>query len=262
MTEIKGHPAWQPILDALPDEFHSVIKPELLKWDQGVQDKITKMNEQYAPYKEFLDNNVDPEVLTNGLGLLMEFQNDPAGIVQQAIEQFDLDYVSQDDHKAAIAQAADASGVDPDLGDDDALMDNPQFKAIMDVVNDLKTKFESKDQTEAERREQEELDKTLAKLAEDKGEFDKTYVLTLMANGVSGEKAVEQWQNTINQATEQRLKEQGVTLSGGQTNETPVVMNGGGDAGSGLSTEPVAVGDLSEKDVNQLVVEMLSQGSD
>lgn len=262
MADNEGHPAWQEILEVLPPEFHTLIKPTLLKWDQGVQEKIKTVHEQYAPYKEFADNNIDGETLKNGYNLLSNFQQNPGQVVQQAIEAFDLEYVSAEDHTAAVAQAEAAAGNNEDLDDYESLEDDPRLAKIMETVETLTAKLNEKDESERTKAEQKALDKTLEDLEETKGSFDKVYVMALMANGVPGEKAVEQYHNTINQAVEGKLKENNITLSSSQQDEAPIVMNGGGDAGSGLPVEPVDMGDLKEKDVNDLVVEMLSKSTE
>lgn len=264
MAENQGHPAWQEILDVLPEEFHGLIKPQLAKWDKGVQDKLTEVREQYAPYKEFIDNNVPAETLKNAYGLLNEFQTDPESVVKQAIEAFELDFVDPETHANAVAQAQAAAAGDDDgldLGDGtdfSSLENHPQFKQLMTMVEGLQGTLTEKQKEDQAKAEQEALDNTLAKLQEDKGDFDKVYVMTLMANGMTGEKAVEQYQTTINQATEAKLKEQGITLSGGQS-DTPIVMNGGGDAGSGVAADPVDLGQLKNNELNDMVVELLSQ---
>lgn len=254
--EIKGHPAWAEILNNIPAEYHPLVKPVLAKWDSGVTEKLESVRAEYEPYKKFIDNKIDPSFIENSIGLAISFQEDPASVVAQAIETFELDYVDSSE-----VQAQEPSG-NEDLGNDDMSIDDlendPRFKALMDTVTSLQEKVQDREQTEQEKAEQEQLETTLKALEDEAGSFDRLYVMALMAQGIDGTQAVKQYQDTINQAVESKLRADGV-VTGGTQEEPPVVLNSSGDStsSSGLPVEPVELGDLTDGDVRKLVLEMI-----
>src|SRR5678815_523547 len=75
-----GNPAWQDILNVLPDSLHSTVKPALEKWDQGVQQRFQTVHSQYEPFKPFLDSGVDPQNINYALAILDKIENDPRSI--------------------------------------------------------------------------------------------------------------------------------------------------------------------------------------
>lgn len=255
--EIKGHPAWAEILNNIPAEYHPLVKPTLAKWDFGVTEKLESVRAEYEPYKKFIDNKVDPEFIENSIGLAISFREDPASVVAQAIETFELDYVDSSE-----VQAQEQNNGNEDLGNTDMSLDDleqdPRFKALLDTVQSLQETVQTREQSEQEKAEQDQLESTLKSLEEDAGSFDRLYVMALMAQGIDGPQAVKQYQDTINQAVESKLKADGVVIAGDKE-EIPVVMNGSGDAGSasGLPVEPVTMGDLTDGDVKKLVLEMI-----
>ena len=93
-SEGGGHPAWQEILDVLPDSLHSVVRPTLEKWDKGVEERFNTFHQQYDPYKEFVENEVDPLLIQQAMGVLQKLNEDPSGIIGEIIEAFDVqDYI-------------------------------------------------------------------------------------------------------------------------------------------------------------------------
>jgi hypothetical protein len=78
-----GHPAWQEILSQVPEMLHDNLRPTLEKWDKGVQEKLTQVHSQYAPYKEFLESKPDPEQLRNAQQMYNLLNTDPVTFYSQ-----------------------------------------------------------------------------------------------------------------------------------------------------------------------------------
>jgi hypothetical protein len=257
--EIKGHPAWEEILKVIPAEYHPAVKPTLLKWDQGVTEKLTEVRSEYEPYKKFIEAKIDPTFIENSLSLASSFQNDPASVVAQAIEAFELDYLTQEEAEALKSQEPNN-----DLGNDDGALDlenDPRFKAMKDTLDRLEGTLTSQQQSEQEKAEQERFEKTLKDLEEEHGSFDRLFVTALVAQGIDAEQAVKSYQNTINQAVESKLAADGITVgSGSSTNSTPpVVMGGNGESSSGLPENPVDFAAMTDSDVKHLALQFIEQ---
>ena len=135
-NENNGHPAWQEILNQVPEEFHPLLRPTLEKWDKGVQDKIQSMHDQYAPLKDFqkfVDSNVTADYLVNAYNLAQNFQQHPDDVVKQAIEAFDLDYVD----KNSISQPEDNDDEDFGQASIEDLAKHPAFKQVLDQLTSV-----------------------------------------------------------------------------------------------------------------------------
>lgn len=78
-----GHPAWQEILSQVPEMLHPQIRPALENWDRGVQERFQQVHSQYAPYKQFLDANIQPEALQQSYQLWQMLNSDPRALYEQ-----------------------------------------------------------------------------------------------------------------------------------------------------------------------------------
>lgn len=252
-----GHPAWQEILDVLPSELHSVVRPTLENWDKGVQQKLQEVRSQYEPYKEFIDNEVDPELIDQSLTFVHQMNSDPDKIIEQAIEAFGLDYVK----KAAeeVVQQQNNQQLNLNQGDEYEnlgeikIEDHPFVKNLQKTVEDLQSKFTKQEEVQQQTEQQKAFQAQLDELQEEHGEYDRTFVTALMSQGIDGATAVKQYHDTVNQAA--------AKLAGNNQNQQqetpPVVMGADGSVGSGIPDQPVSFGEVKDKDLNSLVVQML-----
>lgn len=257
-----GHPAWKEILDVLPSEFHSLVRPTLENWDKGVQNKLQEVHSKYEPYKEFVENEVDPGLIDQSLALVHQMNSDPESTIAQAIEAFGLDYVKKAAEEV-IQQQNNQQQLN--LGDGEEYEDlnnikieeHPFVKQLQQTVEQLQSKFTEREETEKQTEAQKAFNAQLDKLKEEHGDYDRTYVTALMSQGMDGETAVKQYHDTINQAA--------ANLAGvqNQQKETPpVVMGADGSTGSGIPDQSVKFGDMPVKDVSNLVVQMLEQNKE
>lgn len=253
--EGQGHPAWKEILDVLPESLHEVVKPTLAKWDKGVSDRFDQINSQYSPYKEFVENKIDPEILKRGFFLLREFETNPEALVQNAIDSLDLDFVA----KSEIPDASDDDNYE--YGEDEydgmKLEQHPQFKEAMDTLAKIQEWQNSQLEEKRVAEQNQSFEQQLDALKEAHGDFNRLAVTALMAQGVDGEEAVKLWKDGVNQAAAEQLAAQNPG-SGTNTNQPPpVVMGGDGTTGSGIPSEGVDLGSMGKSSLNDLVVQML-----
>lgn len=248
----EGHnPAWDELLNTIPEDYQESVKPILQKWDQGVQEKINKVQEEYEPWKEFADADVDPEVAKFGLDFLQAVNDDPQRMVdllmdhygitkQQATQQVQQAQQEISDQQGKQGQQGQQGGGQsgPDLSHyDKKFNDLEQQNRI--IAQSLVDERESKAQQEADV----ELDNELNALQEQnshRGGFDERIVLAFMQTGMEAQDAVEEY---FTWAQEQAQK----------SAAKPMVMGGGGS----LPNNSKSVTELSEKDTRGLVVDML-----
>lgn len=79
-TSTGVNPAWESLKEKIPKEFHSQIDPILSEWDKGVQQKFQTHAEElrkFDPYKQFIENQVDPQALLVGYNMAQNLNTDP-----------------------------------------------------------------------------------------------------------------------------------------------------------------------------------------
>lgn len=249
----QGHPAHKEILDLLPESLHPLIAPKLVEWDKRQQDKLQEVQAAYDPYKQFVDNKIDPQVIQQSLYLANHLQSNPADFVERAIANFDL---KQYQHQQ---QQQNTDDLEDELVnyDGDDISKHPLFKQVMSQLETMQAKQQSWEQKQTQAQQEQQLEDYLDSLEEEHGEFDRLVVASLLANNVDGPTAVKQWQDTVNAAA---LKLTGVNpeqQNNGQQQQVPVVMGGSGTAGSGTPDERVDMSALSPGETQNLVIQML-----
>lgn len=71
------NPAWASFKEALDPMSFERVKPLLAKSDKDVQSRFDKIHEQYKPFKDLVDNEVDPERVKVSLNLAQQVEQDP-----------------------------------------------------------------------------------------------------------------------------------------------------------------------------------------
>lgn len=76
-----GHnPRWDGFLKDIPTAYHPMFEKQLSEWDKGVNQRFQEIHQEYSPYKEFKEQQVDPELLRYGLQILDVLENNPQGL--------------------------------------------------------------------------------------------------------------------------------------------------------------------------------------
>ena len=86
--QTSGNPAWNELLSAVPQEFHPHLQKGFGEWDKGVQQRFQKVQQQYAPYKEFAELNVDPGEINEAMQFRHLLQTQPEEVFKWMQEQY------------------------------------------------------------------------------------------------------------------------------------------------------------------------------
>lgn len=140
-----GHPAYQEILSKIPASLHDVVLPTLRSWDSGVQEKLGKVQSQYAPYQGLIDSGASLEDIQAGLELSRVINTNPRGLFDQMAEHFGYS-----------GQVTSGQGQESelDLGDlpgEIDLENHPQFKQQAATIQQMQAAFEAQKEQEAEK---------------------------------------------------------------------------------------------------------------
>lgn len=136
-TSDSRNPAWDPILDLIPEQLHSQVIPHLSKTDKHVQE----LQQRYAPYKSFIDQGISPDVIDNSLTLGQMIAKDPQAVITQMQEQFGLTRAEAED---LAEDFADDDGQGLEYGDEEdsdfsgeAIESHPLVQQLQAQVQEL-----------------------------------------------------------------------------------------------------------------------------
>lgn len=256
------HPAWNQLLEQLPDELHGVVTPHLREIDQNANSKIQELHSQYDPYKFLVENEVDPEQVEAAIQFVQMFNDDPEDIIRKAIDHYGLN-LGQGEPDDDDYDEDD----DEDYDDED---DDPRYRKLAERQRTLEENLTAQQQAQLDSEAEEALDEYLDELEEEYGPYDEEYVLALMANGMQGDKAVKQFLNRFPNWQEQFAEEEGEDGSedqagqynqGPQSNGAPIVAGAGGTTGSGLPSNVSKPGSLSRQQTEDLVEQILQRSA-
>ena len=189
----KINPAWNLMLEKLPAAYQREIIPSLQEWDKNYQSR----DEQFAPYRKFVDDKVDPVALENALGLANALRNDPRSVFTALHEKFNFGY---DLFPAGDNPNGETDEEDENLSEDSE-EENPVIQELRSQMSAL-TEREAERQQEAIQREAEEaiqnqLNSVETRLGRELTETEFNMVVSI-ANGMDEidlEKAAEQMFN-------------------------------------------------------------------
>ncbi len=250
------NPAWNDLLKDIPEEYHAFAIPKLQEWDKRMQDKLQETNNKYEPYKPFVENQVSPDYIDQAIYLAQQMQENPQEVLDRAIEAFNLPYT-----KGAASATPEATNVDDQQEWDGVdITQNPEFKAMKQALESVQGEWTQRKQIEEQ---QEQLKQTEAYIESlHKGpdgktvEFDDMYVAALISAGVPGDKAVAQYQETINSAAAKYAQQQ-LQQNPGQQTPSFTVMGGDSGGGSGIPVNAPDFGKMKRNELDDVVLQML-----
>jgi soluble cytochrome b562 len=227
------NPAWNDVLSVIPEQLHSQVTSHFQKWDQAANSKISSLNSQLEQYKPFMEHGIDGDILTQGVQLLYQLQNDPKSLYDALVQNFNF---SPEEAAEAVEEATEESE-----------NSNPEFKKLQDGFELLAQHVLNQENQKQEAAADAQLDKDLKAAAEKHGEFDEPYVLYQMyTHGKSMDEAVQAYQDMAN----------GI-LQKNQSPFAPNILGSSSGNGSGLPSQATDVTKLNNNDTKALVAQML-----
>lgn len=140
----KVHPAHEKLLNELPEAWHEKVKPHLQEQDKYFQQQL----EKYSPYKQFVEDGIDPGYITQSMQLAQAIAADPITVHENLT-------------KALM---------------DQGLIKSEAKKAAQEIIDDVENDiYEEEELTPAMKRELEKRDAELEAIREQMGaaEFEK-----------------------------------------------------------------------------------------
>lgn len=205
----------QSLLGEVDEADRASVEKYISKWDAGVERRVRELEATYGPIDQLLtNNNYSPEDLQTAAELYYLLNTQP----EKAIKALNDAYGKQGDQASQQpnnGQPQQTTQLPPEI--DKKLTDMQQMMEQVALA-------EQNRQAQASQADQDKsLEDYLGFLRREKGEFDETFVLTQMAAGVPGDKAVD----VFNQMIQQYRQPVSNRLP------APPVLNGGSAVGGG-----------------------------
>lgn len=257
VTEVQGgnsdvsdapgpNPAWNDVLNVLPEQFHSVVTPHFQKWDDAANQRIESVNSQlktFQDYQPFVEHGITAKEIENGLRLVYEINNNPQNVYDSLAKAYNFGQQQQQTAQKPSTQDNDEgdenNAISPEIlqklqGQEGILQAVAQI-----VLNDARAKRDA--QADAE------LDKELSSLQAEYGDdYNERYVLAMMQNGMSGKEACDSFKEMRSSLSPQPFAPNVLGSSGG---------------GSGVPSQAIDPTKLSGKETRNLVAQMLEQAA-
>lgn len=240
--ELKINPAWNNLLSKVPQGLHGQILPELRLWDQNFNQGVQKVHSQYAGYKPFLDQQIDPNALNEAYMIRQALEEDPMQFVQALVEHYNL-------------QLPTEQGPLNESQEEDNPYDfsqNPEWQNQQQIVQTMAQAMLLQNQQAQEAQEDADLEAQFSNAKQRHGEFDEDFVMKhLYFSGAEHpdeaamDEAVAAWKEHVNTVVQNYRS---------PSQSAPVIMGGGG----GLPSQATPVGTMNGNQRRALVAQTLA----
>lgn len=251
--EPQGGNSPNPFLADIPEEHREIVAPYQQRWDAQTTRKFQELHSQYDPYKDFVENQVDPQALTQAYQLYELLNSEPQTLWAS------LNQIAQQEGWGNGQQGPPGTG---ELGEDDPFQGLPpalkqqwdareaQIQQLTQFAEIAAGKLLSQDEQVEQRQADQELTNSLESWHKEFGDFDDAYVMKELAIGANIEQAVASYKGFI-----QTIMQQQEMAGRGPGATAPHVLAGGGVIpGSGTD-----ITKASKQDVQSLVASFLDQ---
>lgn len=216
------NPAWNELLNELPDGFQNTVAPHLKKWDdnwraaeQKHKEELQEVQSKYSPIQEFVDNGVPVEQVADSFKLAQALNDNPEQFYKEIGAWLGYDQGQQ--NKSEDTSNSEYEDSETEYSD---LESNPKFQELKQQYDSLADTVQNKQQQEEEDKMaaqyQEQIDSELGELKEkfenDGKAFEPSAILKLaIANsGEDGEydlaTAANEYAEMISNATQSNQK--------------------------------------------------------
>lgn len=230
----QGNPAWQPFLEAVPQELHQKITPLLQDWDKGVNDRFQKVHSEYEPWKPIIGAAGTPENATFALNLLDAMYNNPQVIYDALKSKYNFDAPDGN------GQQQQGNGNGQGQGEPTQEPWETRYNQLQQQNAQIAEYLLNQKNAELATQQDAALEQELSAARTKHGDFDERYVLALMQAGASAEQAVGQFKQ-FQEETAKNYRPQ------------PLIMGGGGSYPGGNFNPAKA----TDSQISDLVVQTL-----
>lgn len=232
------NPAWKPLLDKIPTQFHNMIAPDLKTWDTNYQQGMQKVHSQYEPYKPFIDQSIEPATLNEAMLVYQAMQDNPGDFVKAVSEFYKLE-------QGQVAQQQEITGEEEPPPFD--ITQLPEWQQQQQLVQTLAQAMLQQDQQSKETQAEAQLNQEFEAAKGKHGNFDETWVAQHMyLQGSDIDTAVAAYKQ-FEQSIIAQHQRPGANA--------PVMMGSGG----GLPSQQTPVSDMTDAQRKSYIAQRLAQ---
>lgn len=238
--------AWEPIKEKLGDAAFQLIQPELSKWDQGVNKRFESIHQQYAPYKDL----GSVEELQGYKNIIQQMDSNPEAMYE-ALGNF-LNETGRMPTKEEAQDIAD------ELDDEAEVAKDPRFDELAKGQEEIRKFLEAQQEAEIQAKADSELASEIEELTSSRG-YSKEDLREIISRAAflssNSDKIVP-----LSVAADEfdALKERILTTPRPGDSAPRLLPTSGG---SPNGTQNRSVGQLSNKETQDLIAGFLSQSS-
>lgn len=175
------NPAWNPVFEKLPSEFHGMIAPTFKEWDSNFQ----KVQSEYAPYKQFSEQGVQPDQIQTALQVAHLLQTNPRFVYDKMMEQYGEEW--------GVNSGQGAEEEEYEEGEEQnafSLERDPAFQQTQAQLNAIAQFQQQQIENQARQQINAEIDRDFAKVAERYGELSQDDIAMIVSVATSQNLAV------------------------------------------------------------------------
>lgn len=243
-TEDQGgglNPAWNDLLAVVPSQLHSQVTPYLSKWDQNFQTKINEVHSKYAPYKDYVDNEVSADQINYALQMIQAIDQRPVDVIKALTDYAKNAGLWQEEKQEQQGQV-DETEIPNEF------TQHPEFQKMQQMVQTMAQQLVQQTEMKQAQEEDQKLQTEIASLKTQYGEFDEDWVLTKAIQMANAGKPVNSLEPFVKQYQE---FEKSILAKSRQPG--PKVMSPAGMA----PDSQIKVSELDDKGRRDLVGQML-----
>lgn len=235
--EISINPAWNDLLGVIPEDLHEQVTPHLQNWDRGVQDRFQQVQSEWQDYGFLKENNITPDDTRIALGILRAVQEDPESVYNSLAETYGFGGETVTEENPGTDQGgAEGFSLPPEI--------SKRLESLQSGYDAMAQILLQKQQEEEQQKQDADLQNEIDGLKKQHGNFDESYVLAYMNNGMSGEDAVKAYQNMVERIQTENARP-----------KPPVLL---GSSGGGVPGEkPIDPTKLNSQQTKSLVADFL-----
>lgn len=241
------NPAWNDVLNIIPQEFHSQITPHFQKWDQAANSRVTSANEAAAKFKDyepFVEHGITRDQLIEGLQLMHTLNNNPRELYESLQTSFGFTPQQAAAAVEEISEESEENSFD--------IENHPKFQELQNGFQILAQRTLDEQQRQEEAKMDALLDKEFSDAKKKYGDFDEAVVGDLfVARSMMNENY------TVDQAVQDYQSIAQSILGSNPRPFAPNVMGATSGNGAGLPSQQTDVTKLSDGETKNLVAEIL-----
>lgn len=237
------NPNWEPVLNLLPESFHSVVTPHFQQWDQAANTRIESIKGQYKDFEPFIEHGIGRDDLESGIRLVNLLNENPQALYDALAQSL-----------GTQQQTTPAGEVDPTEVPAEETNLPPGYDKLQQGVEFMAQRMLDAENRQKEAEASAKLDQELKAATEKYGPLNEKLFLPYLSKVISDNPKA-----TLDQAAANFVELQNEIIKSAQAAQpyAPNLLGTTSGGGAGLPSKAIDPRQLNDTETKALVVEML-----